>query len=148
MITDIIKRALANHIESSLIVKGYHWNIEGIEFNQYHSFFDEIYSEYDSQIDRLAEYIRIVSNSSEYVNASVEVLRINKTVKSVILVGNKPLDMVNEIITLNDALMLDYKEIFDSATKEKLEGLANYCADRLDVLKKLNWKLIAVSKGK
>jgi DNA-binding ferritin-like protein len=146
MITDTLKIALANHIEASFTVHGYHWNVEGILFSEYHDLFGDIYSDYYEQIDRLAEYIRIVSKATEYVNASVDVTKLNMTVKSIPVVGNKPKEMVLEIIILNDQLIDNFKTIFKSATLENIEGLANYCADRLDVLNKLNWKLLATAK--
>jgi len=146
MITDTLKVALANHIESALIVQGYHWNIEGADFEQFHSFFGKIYVEYFDQVDRIAEYIRIVSEAKEYVNASVDIVKTNKTVKSNLIVGSKPVEMVAEIIKLNSSLTDNLKDLFKQATEQNLEGLANYCADRIDVLNKLKWKLIAITK--
>lgn len=146
MIIDDLKTALANHIESSLIVQGYHWNVTGIDFNQYHDFFSCIYSDYYSQVDSLAEYIRIVSDASEYVNASVDVIKTNKTVQSELIVGPKPVDMCKAIIKLNNVLIGNYQTLFDSASKENIQGLADYCASRLDTLNKLNWKLISITK--
>lgn len=146
MITDTLKVALANHVESALTVQSYHWCVEGPDFSQYHSFFGEIYVEYFDQVDRLAEYIRIVSNSVEYVNASVDVIKVNKTVKSKIVVGNKPIEMVKEILVLNEELLSNFKQLFTEATTDKLDGLADYCASQIDCLNKLKWKLTAITK--
>jgi len=143
---DELKVALANHIEAALTVQGYHWNVEGVDFNQYHSFFGEIYVEYFDQVDRLAEYIRIVSNAEEYVNASVEIVNINKTIKSKIIVGSKPKEMVIEILVLNNVLLENINGLFKLATEADEQGLADYCAGYIDVLKKLNWKLVAITK--
>lgn len=146
MITDTLRTLLANTIESSLIVQGYHWNVEGENFNEYHDFFSSIYSDYYSQVDPLAEYIRIVSDTKEYVNASVGVINTNKTVKAEIIVGNKALKMCDAIIVLNNQLIDNYNQLFTEASKENIQGLADYCAARLDVLKKLNWKLLSITK--
>jgi len=143
---DELKVALANHIEAALTVQGYHWNVTGIDFNQYHSFFGEIYVEYFDQVDRLAEYIRIVSKAEEYVNASVDIVKINKTIKSKIIVGSKPKEMVAEILVLNNTLLENINSLFKLATEANEQGLADYCAGYIDVLKKLNWKLIAIVK--
>jgi len=125
---DELKVALANHIEAALTVQGYHWNVTGIDFNQYHSFFGEIYVEYFDQVDRLAEYIRIVSKAEEYVNASVDIVKINKTIKSKIVVGSKPKEMVAEILVLNDTLLENINGLFKLATEANEQGLADYCA--------------------
>jgi starvation-inducible DNA-binding protein len=146
MIIDELKVTLANHIESALTVWGYHWNIEGVDFNQYHTFFSEIYNEYFDQVDTLAEYVRIVSKAEEYVNASVDVVKANKTVKSKIVVGSKPKEMVKEILVLNDALLADMANMFKLSTAAGEQGLANYCAGQMDVYEKLRWKLLTVAK--
>ena len=143
---DELKVALANHIEAALTVQSYHWNVTGIDFNQYHSFFGEIYVEYFDQVDRLAEYIRIVSKAEEYVNASVEIVNINKTIKSKIIVGSKPKEMISEVITLNDTLTENISSIFKLANSSNEQGLADYCAGYLDSLAKLRWKLVAITK--
>jgi starvation-inducible DNA-binding protein len=128
---DELKVALANHIESALIVWGYHWNVEGIDFNQYHSFFGEIYSEYFDQVDTLAEYVRIISKAEEYVNASVDVVKANKTVKSNVIVGSKPKEMCAAILVLNSVLLEDLTILFKLATTAGEQGLANYCAGQM-----------------
>ena len=143
---DELKVALANHIESALTVQGYHWNIEGIDFNQYHSFFGEIYVEYFDQVDTLAEYVRIISKAEEYVNASVDVVKANKTVKSNVVTGSKPKEMVKEILVLNDVLLANVSTLFKLATTAGEQGLANYCAGQMDVYEKLRWKLLTVAK--
>ena len=146
MIIDELKVALANHIEAALTVQGYHWNVTGIDFSQYHSFFGEVYVEYFDQVDRLAEYVRIVSKAEEYVNASVDVVKANKTVKSKIITGSKPKEMVEATIVLNDALTTDIASLFKLATEANEQGLADYCAGYLDSLAKLRWKLVAITK--
>ena len=146
MIIDELKVALANHIEAALTVQSYHWNVEGLDFSQYHSFFGEVYVEYFDQVDRLAEYIRIISKAEEYVNASVDVVKLNKTVKSNVVVGSKPKQMIAEIIVLNDVLTENIDSLFKLATEANEQGLADYCAGYLDSLAKLRWKLVAITK--
>lgn len=146
MITDSLKVLLANHIEASLVVQGFHWNVEGQNFQQFHDFFGEVYEMYYSQVDNLAEYIRIVSVTTEYVNASVDVVASNKTITAKIVVGPQPVDMTKEIIKVNDTLLTGFKQLFDEANIAREDGLADYCAGQIDCLGKLKWKLIAITK--
>lgn len=146
-IIDKLKETLANHIEASLSVQGFHWNIEGQDFNQFHDFFSDVYSGFYSEVDRLAEYVRIVSSGSEYVNSVVDITKTNKTLTTAIIVGDKPIDMCKELININNALLQNVSDLFESATKENEQGLANYCADRIDYHKKMNWKLISITKN-
>lgn len=148
MITDLLKIALANHIECAYTVHSFHWNIEGVDFTQYHALFGDIYSDYEDQVDILAEYIRIISSGSEYVNGALEVTLANKTISGELIVGAKPIEMVQSIINLNSELLSNYSSIFDEATKEDLQGLADYCASRIDKLSKTNWMLVSITKNK
>ena len=146
MIIDTLKTSLANHFEAALTVHSYHINVEGIDFKQYHSFFGEIYEDFYSQIDVLAEYVRTLSESVEYVNLSMDVLQQNKTLKGNFIVGNKASEMCKSIIELNTALIDDYAAIFDEATKENEQGLANWAAERLDKVSRINWMVVAITK--
>jgi len=148
MIIDLLKMSMANHIVCKYTAFTYHINVEGVDFTQFHALFGDIYADYDSQVDVLAEYIRIISSGAEYVNGALEVTLANKTISGDLIVGAKPIEMVTSIIKLNNELLTDYSKIFDEATKEDLQGLADYCAARIDKLSKTNWMLISISKNK
>ena len=131
MITDQIKTTLANHIEASLVVQGYHWNVEGINFSEYHSLFGEIYSDYYAQVDTLAEYIRILSSSKEYVNASIDILKVNKTLKTLNFKSNLLRDQTGKAIL--EALNNHNKFIF------KIELCLNQIS--FSILEQINVKI-------
>ena len=40
----------------------YHWNVEGVNFPQYHSFFGDLYDEVWNAADRIAEAIRTLDS--------------------------------------------------------------------------------------
>ena len=146
MIIDLLKTALADHIEAALIVHGYHWSVEGPDFNQYHNFFGEIYDDYQDQVDTIAEYVRIISSGTEYIFASASIVKLNTTIKAVPLVGNKVIRMCREIQIINESLQGSMEKLFKVASEQNFEGLANYCADRENVHSKLNWKLAVIAK--
>lgn len=146
MIIDTLKTSIANHFESALTVHGYHINVEGIDFKQYHDFFQEIYADFYAQIDVLSEYVRTLTESAEYVNLSMDVLQKNKSIKGNLIVGNKAIEMCKAIIELNNKLIDDYAAIFDEATKEKQQGLADWAAGRLDKVSRTNWMVVAITK--
>lgn len=143
---DQLKTLLANHIEASLTVQGYHWNVEGINFNEYHDFFVTVYNLYYSQIDRLAEHVRIVSKGTEYVIATVDVVKANKTIKPAVIVGANTLQMITAIDSINEVLLVGFGELFKTASKNNEQGLADYTATQVDELNKLAWKLKAIKK--
>lgn len=147
MIIDTLKTSLANHMEAALTVHGYHFNVEGVNFSRFHEFFKEIYDDLYDQVDVLAEYVRTLTVTSEYVNPSMDILTKNKTIKGDLIVGDKAMEMCKAVIALNNTLMDDYSTIFDEATQEKQQGLADYAAGRINKITHLNWMLTAITKG-
>ena len=53
-----LKVLLADTVAMKFTAHGFHWNVEGPDFAQYHEFFETIYVDVDSYIDPLAENIR------------------------------------------------------------------------------------------
>ena len=53
-----LRRALADSFVLYFKAHAYHWNVEGINFPQYHDFFAELYQEIHAAIDPMAEQIR------------------------------------------------------------------------------------------
>jgi len=53
-----MKKSLADTFAFYLKAQGFHWNVEGPNFPQYHALFDTIYNEVYGSIDQFAEEIR------------------------------------------------------------------------------------------
>lgn len=146
MITDTLKTAVANHIVAALTVWGYHWNVEGKDFNVFHELFGELYKDYFEHTDILAEHIRSISGSAEYVNPGIDVVKQNTTIKDDFMVGNKTKEMVLAVIELNNKILDDLSAIFDEATKENQQGLVDYVTSRINTINTKNWMLTAIAK--
>lgn len=147
MLVDHLKILLANHIEATLIVYGYHWNVEGSGFSMYHKLFGDIQKEYYSQIDTIAELIRSISEGNEYPNGSVDITKLNKTIVANPIVGYKAISMCDEILKINNILIDSYIKLLDISNKEgNVNIVSAYCTDRLEKLNKLNWILISHTK--
>ena len=58
MLSDSLKVLLASTQAFAIKSQNFHWNIEGRDFPQYHSFYDTLYNDVSDTIDRVAEYIR------------------------------------------------------------------------------------------
>jgi starvation-inducible DNA-binding protein len=54
--------SLAECLSNSVVLKfkghGYHWNVIGPDFQEFHDFFGDFYEDVDSGVDSLAEFIR------------------------------------------------------------------------------------------
>ena len=123
---------------------GYHWNVEGPDFAQYHQFFGDLYSEvYENTIDQTAEYIRTLD---VYTPGSFERFGELSVITGQTKIPRAML-MIQELADDNTALLQILTQTFKSAVDENNEGIANFIAERLDAHNKHGWMLRSFLKG-
>ena len=118
---------------------GYHWNVEGILFNQFHKFFKEIYENVWASVDEYAEWIRKLGSYAPFDVMEIFSMS-NLEYDSVI---NSPIDMLRTLGESNDILIQDLNIGFASATQANQQGLANFIAERIDQHEKFRWMINA-----
>jgi starvation-inducible DNA-binding protein len=139
-----LKVALGNTFIMYFKAHSYHWNVEGMFFTQFHDFFQEIYEDVYGAVDPLAEELRKLD---AYAPISVEEIHSYKTIAED---DTKPItasDMVINLLVANTEVLQCLTPLFDIATAEKQQGLANFIADRMDKHKKFEWQLRATIKN-
>ncbi len=138
-----IKVLLANATVMYYKAHQFHWNIEGVEFTQYHDFFGDIYSDVYGSIDPTAELLRKLD---DYAPVSLDELFKFKTLSEettrVVLLK----DIFSSLIKANEEVLISLNKVFDIATKNKQQGIANFVADRIDTHQKHGWFLRASAK--
>ena len=141
---DKLKRVLADTFAMYLKAHNYHWNIEGHDFFEYHSFFGEIYEELHDAVDPIAEHIRAIG---EYAPGALSRYKELTTIEDELAVV--------PALTSVQRLLVDNQKVIDSLTIAYREanaaeeiGLANFLQDRVDAHKTLGWKLRASIAGK
>lgn len=138
-----IKVLLANATVMYYKAHQFHWNIEGVEFTQYHEFFGDIYSDVYGSIDPTAELLRKLD---DYAPVSLDELFKFKTLSEettrVVLLK----DILSSLIKANEEVLISLNKVFDIATKNKQQGIANFIADRIDTHQKHGWFLRASAK--
>jgi starvation-inducible DNA-binding protein len=122
---------------------GYHWNIEGAEFPQYHKFFLKIYSDVYESIDGYAENLRKIKTKAPF---GLEQLQQNSALRINDSLDLSAEQMLSELIKTNAQIIDKLKDGFDIATKEKEQGIANFLADRQDRHSFWQWQLTATLK--
>jgi len=123
---------------------GYHWNIEGILFTQFHEFFADIYNDAWSSIDGYAEWIRIFGGKAAFDTPSI---LMNSNVRyDLDMNASNPIDMLNSLNSSNDQIISDLTLAFDIATLERQQGVANFFADRISIHEKYRWQITASLK--
>jgi starvation-inducible DNA-binding protein len=130
--------SLANTFIMYFKTQSFHWNIEGIEFSQYHDFFADIYEDVYGAVDPLAENLRKLD---AYAPISLMQMYSYKTLEEestqVVLLK----DMLNALQDANDKVIESLNKVFELATANKEQGLANFAADRIDSHKKHGWQI-------
>ena len=138
-----IKVLLANATVMYYKAHQFHWNVEGILFTQYHEFFQELYTDVYDSIDPTAELLRKLD---EYAPVSMDELFQFKTIQEETTRVELLSDILASLIKANDEVLNSLNKVFDLATQNKQQGIANFIADRIDTHQKHGWFLRASAK--
>jgi starvation-inducible DNA-binding protein len=121
---------------------GYHWNVEGQDFSQYHSLFADIYEDVYGSIDPIAEMIRKLD---DYAPFGLQEFIDTRTV-SAASVEPDPKAMAKALLKSNEGVLKSLQKTFDLAIKADKQGVANFLADRIDQHDKWSWQLKSSTK--
>ena len=122
---------------------GYHWNVEGMLFEQFHGMFSDIYNDAWSSIDEYAEWIRIFG---QYATFDVATALETSNVKYDLGISNDPLAMLKSLLLSNDVIISDLKTSFNVATGANEQGAADFIAGRISAHEKWRWKITSTLK--
>jgi starvation-inducible DNA-binding protein len=138
-----IKVLLANATVMYYKAHQFHWNVEGIEFTQYHAFFEDIYTDVYNSVDPTAELLRKLD---EYAPVSIDALYKFKTLEEETEQKVLLVDILASLLTANEEVIASLNKVFSLATKENQQGICNFIADRIDTHQKHGWWLRASAK--
>ena len=135
MLSDSLKVLLASTQAFAIKTQNFHWNAEGSNFPQYHLFLDTLYSDVNETIDPVAEYIRILGHYTpgsltRYIELSI--------IQDQTKIPRAQL-MFAELLQDSEKMTELVVAIFDEATNERQQGIANYMAELQDLYGKKAW---------
>jgi starvation-inducible DNA-binding protein len=139
---DSLKVALADTVTMYFVAHGYHWNVEGQDFSQYHALFAEIYEDVYSSIDPLAESIRKMDEYAPFTLSKFTELRTVEAKE----VKPEPQAMAKALLKVNDGVLETLVKTFHAANDADEQGIANLLAERIDMHEKWRWQLRASTK--
>ena len=142
MLTDNLKTLLASTELFSLKSRNFHWNIEGSNFPQYHEFYDNLYNDSYATIDRIAEYIRVLDS---YAPASLTRYAELSIIQDQTKIPRAELMFAESLVDCQKMSMLVI-EIFDVASAERQQGIANFMAELQDFYGKKSWMIRSILK--
>jgi starvation-inducible DNA-binding protein len=138
-----MKVVLASTFAIYLKAHNFHWNVEGPTFPMFHEFFGDLYEEYFSAVDPIAEEIRTLG---AYAPGSFVRFEEDSVVKDEINIPSA-LSMATKLKEDNMKIIVILKETQKLAEKENAVGLANFLQDRIDRHYKHDWMLRSVTKA-
>jgi len=138
-----MKVVLASTFAIYLKAHNFHWNVEGPTFPMFHDFFGDLYQEYFSAVDPIAEEIRTLG---AYAPGSLVRFKEDSVVKDEINIPSA-LSMATKLKEDNMKIIVILKETQKLAEKENAVGLANFLQDRIDRHYKHDWMLRSVTKA-
>lgn len=137
-----LKVILGTNFALYLKSHGFHWNIEGANFPQYHDFLNGFYNEVWNQNDPIAEHIRQLDS---YAPGSLErMLELADLEES----QNIPmaLAMMTELKRDNDRFIIHLRAGIVAADQADEPAVGNFLQDLLGAHQKKAWMLRSIIK--
>lgn len=137
-LVNALATVLADSVVLSFRLQGAHWNVVGQDFTEYHSFFAAIYEDIDGSIDPLAENIRKLGSPAP---ASLEDFLSLTTLPTGADYDFTTASLASSVHNSIEIAIANVNSALKVATSVDEQGIANFLADRDDMLKKWRWQL-------
>ena len=124
-----LKKTLADAYVLYHTIHGFHWNLKGNDFWEYHKFFDEIVNDIYDHIDPIAENIVKLGGEAPFVMTE--------------LVKDANIKETRKFQNMNSQMVEELKNTFKVANSANEQGVANFIAERIDQHQKWDWFLKA-----
>lgn len=120
----------------------FHWNVEGPNFPQYHSFLGDFYDSVFEQTDDIAEHIRQLGS---YAPTSLSrMLELSDVEEESIIPG--ALSMIASLQRDNERYMIHLRAGIQAADNAGEPAVSNFLQDLLSAHQKHNWMLKSIIK--
>jgi len=136
-LVEALKGLVADLVAFKLKAHGYHWNVEGDDFREYHALFGDIYADAEGSIDSLAENIRKLDAYAPFkLSRLTEMSKIPESD-----VTSNPMSLSADLLISNEMIIASLMDAFDVANSSRQQGIANFLAERIDSHQKWSWQL-------
>lgn len=138
-----MKVTLASTFAFYLKAHNFHWNVEGSNFPQYHSFLDGVYNEVWGAVDSIAEHLRTLDS---YAPGSLSRFVELSLIKDEINIPSA-IAMMTKLTVDNGTMIEQLNKTQALAEQNRKMGLANFLQDRIDAHEKHGWMLRSIIKA-
>lgn len=120
----------------------FHWNIEGADFVQYHTYLGDFYTAVHGNVDIIAEKIRMLgSYAPTGISRMIELSAVEESESIPSALG-----MFDQIKSDNDKLIVQIKAGIVLADDANEPAISNFLQDLLDQHQKHAWFLRSITK--
>jgi len=139
-----LRTCLANTVSVYHDAHGFHWNVKGPDFAEYHALFSSVYEDLYGSVDPMAESILKLGSDSPFRLSEFMLLR---TVNEPAAASDNPQAMAGALHALVVQLIDGLKATFTTANELNEQGIANFIAGTIETLQKSEWQLRASAEG-
>lgn len=136
-LVEALRLSFASEYAFYIKAHSFHWNVEGIDFTQYHDLFGGIYNEVFGAIDAFAENIRKID---AYAPGSFSLLSKYSLIEEANEVMSAS-EMCATLLADSEKLQKIHAKVYQMADSAGLYGLSNFLAERQDAHAKHAWML-------
>jgi starvation-inducible DNA-binding protein len=142
MLSDDLKVLQASSFAYYVKAAGFHWNVEGKNFPEYHKLLGKIYTDVYETIDTIAEYIRALDS---YTPGSLSRFSELSVIGEQLKIPRAEL-MFAELLADTQVLLGVIMSCFTTATAENQQGIANFLSERQAAMQKHAWMMRSILK--
>jgi starvation-inducible DNA-binding protein len=137
-----LKTILGTNFALYLKAHGYHWNVEGPNFPQYHSFLDGFYNSVFDQTDPIAEHLRALNS---YAPGSLARMLELADLQEATNIPDG-IAMMRDLAADNDRFIMHLRAGIVAADGANEPAVGNFLQDLLDAHQKHGWMLRSIIK--
>lgn len=144
-LVNALKVVLADHYAVYFKAQGYHWNVEGMNFSEYHDLFAKVYEDAIDSVDMIAEDIRKCQAYAPFkMSRFVELATVRETE-----VAADCHSMTADLLVAVESAIASNAVAYGVANAMGVaaSGIANDLAGRDGMLNKWAWQLRSALKG-
>jgi starvation-inducible DNA-binding protein len=137
-----LKTILGTNFALYFKAHGYHWNIEGSNFPQYHDFLNDFYTSVFDQTDSLAEHIRALNS---YAPGSLTRILELADIQEATSIPDA-MAMMRDLYADNERFIVHLRAGIVAAEMANEPAVGNFLQDILDAHQKHGWMLRSIIK--
>lgn len=120
----------------------FHWNVEGVDFVQYHDFLGQFYTQVFGNVDLIAEKIRMLG---AYAPTSLSRMLELADIEEEETIPDA-LEMLRRLAKDNDRMIFHLRAGIIAADQVNESAISNFLQDLLDQHQKHAWMLKSITK--